>query len=388
MRASARVCLRLPRAPRGVLRNEPRSPVNERDEGFMMKAIELARRATYTYPNPRVGCVVVRDGEVIGDGWHEGAGQPHAEAVALEDVDARGATMYVTLEPCVHHGRTPPCTAAIISSGAARVVIATTDPDERVAGKGVAALAEAGIEVEVGVLETEAEYLNAPYLHHRRTGTPFISLKLALSLDGGLAAPDGSARWISGIHARRNVHQRRHEVDAVMVGAGTVAADDPQLTVRDVPAARQPVRIVVDAAGRLPPTAGVVTADGKAIIATTDRGAEESGRAWAEAGAEVLVLPVSARGVDLHALLKVLGARDFVEIMCEGGAGLATSLLIEGLVNRLELHYGPLLLGGAAVRIGDLGIQTMNDAQRWTTCEVHATDDGFIATLLPTQEEN
>jgi diaminohydroxyphosphoribosylaminopyrimidine deaminase/5-amino-6-(5-phosphoribosylamino)uracil reductase len=357
--------------------------VNERDEVFMSRALELARRAAYTYPNPRVGCVVVTDDAVIGEGWHEGSGHQHAERGALEGVDARGATLYVTLEPCVHHGRTPPCTEAIIEAGVHRVVVAAADPDERVAGKGLAALAQTGIEVDVGVLEQQAEWLNAAYLHHRRTGTSYVSLKLALSLDGGLAAPDRSARWISGIHARGHVHQRRHEVDAVMVGAGTVLADDPGLTVREVPATRQPARIVVDASGRVPSTARVFHAEGGVIVATTDRSSDDARSSWTEVGAEVLVLPPEERGVDLHALMKELGTRDFVEIMCEGGADLATSLLRADLVQQLELHYGPLLLGDAAVRLGDLGIATMTDAERWTTVEVRAADDGFIAVLAP-----
>jgi diaminohydroxyphosphoribosylaminopyrimidine deaminase/5-amino-6-(5-phosphoribosylamino)uracil reductase len=371
-----------------VLLYEREVAVNERDEGFMARAIELARRAPRTHPNPRVGCVVVRDGAVIGEGWHRGAGHPHAEPIALAGLDARDATVYVTLEPCVHHGRTPPCAKAIIDAGVQRAVVAIADPDERVGGRGLAALAAAGLEVEVGVLADEAEALNAPYLHHRRTGTSFVSLKLALSLDGGLAAADRSARWITGELARGHVHQRRHEVDAVMVGAGTVVTDDPELTVRDFPATRQPIRIVVDASGRVPSTARIFSAEGNVIIATTDRGAEAEGAGWAQAGAEVVVLPATDRGVDLHGLLKELGARDFVEIMCEGGAELATSLLREGLVDRLELHYGPLLLGAGAVRLGDLGIRTMADVGRWSTSEVRATDEGFIATLVRSEEND
>ena len=351
------------------------------DERFMGRAIELARRPAFTSPNPRVGCVVARDGRILGEAWHEGAGDPHAEPQALEGIDATDATLYVTLEPCTHHGNQPPCVPTVIDSGVTRVVVATADPDERVAGKGLAALAAAGIEVEVGVLAAEAEELNAAYLHHRRTGLPFVSLKLALSIDGGMGAPDGSSRWISGVHARAHVHQRRHEVDAVMVGAGTVLADDPELTVRDVPATRQPTRIVVDSSGRVPSSARIFSAEGNVIVATTDRSADATRKGWGDAGAEVIVVPIFDDRVDLNALMKELGSRNLVEIMCEGGAELATSLLREGLAQRLELHYGPLLLGSDAVRIGELGVRSMQDAQHWTTLEVHPVDAGFIAVV-------
>ena len=353
------------------------------DERFMRRAIELSRRAAFTSPNPRVGCVVVRDERVLGEAWHEGAGKPHAEPQALEGIDATGATLYVNLEPCTHQGSRPPCVPTLIDSGVTRVVVATADPDERVAGKGLAALAAAGIEIEVGVLAAEAESVNAAYLHHRRTGLPFVSLKLALSIDGGMAAPDRSSRWISGPEARTHVHRRRQEVDAVMVGAGTVLADDPELTARDVSATRQPTRVVVDGSGRVPADARVFRAEGDVIVVTTDRSAPVTREKWVDAGAEVIVLPASDRGVEVSDLLKELGTRDLVEVMCEGGAELATTLLRDRCVQRLELHYGPLLLGVDAVRLGDLGIATMADASRWNTHEVRAADDGFIAVLCP-----
>src|SRR5918992_4105882 len=238
------------------------------DELFMGRALELARSWPHTSPNPRVGAIVVRSGAVVAEGRHEGAGTPHAEMRALDGVDAAGATLYVNLEPCDHHGRTPPCAPAIAAAGVARVVAAHEDPDPRVRGRGFAALARHGIEVTTGVLAAKAERTNAAYLHHARTGLPLISLKLASSLDGRLAARDGSARWITGPLTRARVHARRAEVDAVMVGAGTVLADDPQLTARgdavrspssalagpgaSSPGAigeRQPTRVVVDATG-------------------------------------------------------------------------------------------------------------------------------------------
>lgn len=351
----------------------------ERDRRYMARAFELARRAEFTHPNPRVGCVIVRDDEIVGEGWHEGAGHPHAEAVALSGTEARGAALYVTLEPCAHHGRTPPCVEAIIGAGVGRVVAAAADPDELVAGKGLAALDAAGIEVEVGVLAEEAEESNAPYLHHRRTGSSFVTLKLALSLDGGLAAADGSARWITGNETRRAVHGLRHRVDAVMVGSGTALADDPELTVRDVPATRQPLRIVLDGSGRLRASARLFSDEEvPVLIATSSRVDGDLRSAWSSAGAEVVELPDGRGGLDLRALLKETGAREIVEILCEGGAELASSLVAQDLVNRLDIHFGPVLLGAGAVRLGDLGIATMSDASRWQLAEVHRSGDDVV----------
>ena len=352
------------------------------DERFMERAIELARRPPFTSPNPRVGTVVVRDGEVIGEGAHLGAGTAHAEAVALRGIDARGTTVYVSLEPCTHQGRTPPCAPALAEAGVARVVVAIEDPDPRVSGAGTAFLRAAGIEVTTGVMAAEAERLNRPYLHHRRTGHPFVSLKLALTLDGRMAAADGSSQWITGPEARRAVHARRLEADAVLVGAGTVLADDPRLTVRDVPAARQPLRVVVDAAGRIPADASVIAKPGgPAIVATTASCPERIKLAWEAAGAEVLLLPAKGAGVDLPYLLEPLGDRDVVEILCEGGPRLAASLVRAGLVDRYELHYGPLLVGAGA-SLDDLGITTMAEALRVETDEVKRAGDDVLVTLV------
>lgn len=348
------------------------------DERFMARALELARRPAFTSPNPRVGAVVVRDGVVLGEGAHEGAGTPHAEAVALRGVDARGATVYVTLEPCNHHGRTPPCAPALAEAGVTRVVAAVEDPDPRVAGSGFDVLRRAGIEVVTDVLRGEAERLNRAYLHHRRTGRSFVSLKLALTLDGRMTAADGSSQWITGPEARRIVHARRLECDAVVVGAGTVLADDPQLTVRDVAAPRQPLRVVVDARGRVPATAGVLGHG--SLVATTASCPHEVQIAWKEAGAEVLVLPEADRRIDLAPLLDALGARDVVEVFCEGGPLLASSLIREGLVDRLELHYGPVLTGGGA-SLDDLGVASMAEALRFEVEDVQRAGADVIVTL-------
>lgn len=355
----------------------------------MRRALALARVPPHTSPNPRVGAVIVRDGRVIGEGVHRGAGTAHAEADALDGVDARGATLYVNLEPCTHHGGTPPCAPAVASAGVARVVAGMRDPDPRVDGRGFDYLRAHDIEVSAGVLEREALALNAPFVHRVSTGLPFVTLKLALSLDGRMGAPDGSGGWITGREARRHVHARRQEADAVMVGAGTVLADDPALTVRDVPASRQPVRIVVDARGRIRASASVFASPGT-VVATTAAAPEAVKEAWTARGAELWELPSTAEGVDLGALIRGPGSTWMVpgrvvpsgltEIYCEGGARLATSLLAGDHVDRLELHYGSLVLGAGGPSIGDIGVDRIDDALTWSCTGLLRRDDDVIVT--------
>lgn len=352
------------------------------DDTYMARAIELAAAVPFTSPNPRVGCVLVRDGRVLAEGAHLGAGRPHAEAVALAGADARGATLYVNLEPCAHYGRTPPCAPAIAAAGVARVVAAIADPNPLVSGRGFEVLQRAGIEVTVGVGERAARLLNAPYLHHVTTGTSFVSLKLALTLDGRLAAADGSARWITGEKARAQVHRRRLEADAVMVGAGTVLADDPRLTARLAEATRRPARVVVDGRGVVPPEAAVFADDGaEVVVATSAAAPHEAMTAWKQAGAEVVVLPGEAGRVDLAALVRALGARGYVEVLCEGGARLASALLAAGLVGRLELHRGAVLAGGGPALALDVG--TLAEAPRFALADLRRAGDDVIAVYLP-----
>lgn len=351
------------------------------DEVYMDRALDLARAPVSTSPNPRVGAVVVRAGEILAEAAHEGAGHPHAEARALDGVDARGATLYVTLEPCSHQGRMPPCAPKIVSAGITRVVAAMRDPDRRVSGAGIDLLRSAGIAVDVGLRENEARRLNAPFVHHRATGFPLVTLKLALTLDGRLAAPDGSSQWITAPEARALVHRRRTQVDAIVVGAGTVVADDPSLTAREIDAPRQPVRIVVDARGGVSPRAKAVSGPGEAIVATTASCPHEIQTGYKEAGAEVLVLDEADGGVDLEALMKHLGERGILDVYCEGGAVLATSLLRARLVQRLELFYGAVVVGSGGPEIGDLGVGTLAGAPRWTPVERRAVGDGFLITL-------
>jgi diaminohydroxyphosphoribosylaminopyrimidine deaminase/5-amino-6-(5-phosphoribosylamino)uracil reductase len=349
------------------------------DERFMARALQLALSAPFTSPNPRVGAVVVAAGRIVGEGAHRGRGTPHAEMVALANAGSPpGATVYVTLEPCSHHGRTPPCAPALVRAGVRRVVVALVDPDPRVSGRGIAALRAAGVDVTVGVGARAAALANAPYLHQRSTGRSYLSLKLAQSMDGRTAAADGSSRWITGPGARRRVHERRARADAVMVGAGTVLVDDPQLTARSVGAARQPARVVVDGAGRVPSSARVFASEGRVLVATTESCPHDVQVGWKEAGAEVVTLPPAPEGVALPALLERLGAEGFLEVVCEGGARLATSLLRDDLVDRVELHLGPVLLGGAGGALGDLGVATMGDSARWRTTRVERVGDDVV----------
>ena len=352
------------------------------DDVFMRRALELARSVAPPSPNPRVGAVLVRDGAVVAEGVHRGPGTPHAEADALRGSDGAGLTCYVNLEPCVHHGRTPPCAPALVAAGVVRVVAAVEDPDPRVAGDGFAYLEDRGVEVVAGVLAGEARELNAAYIHHRTTGRPLVTLKLALTLDGRLGAPDGSARWITSPETRVRVHQRRAEADAVMVGAGTVLVDDPCLTARDVGAKRQPLRIVVDSSGRVSPKARVFDGAGRTVIATTGDCPHEVQMSWKETGAEVVVVPPDADGgVDVDALIRHLGERNVLDLVCEGGAELATTLLRLDLVDRLEIHYGAVVVGRGGPAIGDLGVTSMADAHRWSTAAVERSGPDAIVLL-------
>ncbi len=321
------------------------------DARHMAHALALARRGLYTTdPNPRVGCVIVRDGRVVGEGWHVRAGEPHAEihALAAAGARARGATVYLTLEPCCHHGRTPPCSDALINAGIARLVAAMEDPNPKVAGKGFAALAKHGIAVEYGLMAAEAQALNPGFVMRMRYGRPFVRLKLAASLDGRTALASGESKWITGEAARADVQRWRARSSAILTGIGTVLADDPSLTVRVFDIGRQPLRVVLDAQLRTPPTACLLRQPGKTLIAAASN---DAGRALAlrQAGAEIIVLPsVADGGVSLPALMQELAGRELNEVLVEAGATLCGSLLTTGLVDELVLYLAPYLLGDSA----------------------------------------
>lgn len=353
------------------------------DAGAMARALELARRPLRVSPNPRVGALLVRDGALLGEGAHEGAGRPHAETVALTaaGAGAKGATLYVTLEPCTHHGRTPPCVEALIAAGVARVVIGAGDPDPRVDGGGIASLRAAGIETVVGIGAEPEAHMNRAYRHRQATGRPLVTVKLAQSLDGRVAARDRSSRWISGEESRARVHRRRAEVDWVMTGSGTVVTDDPSLTARVDGVETQPGALIVDSAGRVPPDARLFRDDRPVLIATTARSPHEVHTTWKEAGADVVVLPEDDGHVSLDALVEHLAAAGTTEVYCEGGPRVATSLVRSGIAGRIELYVAPLMIGGDGLSLGELGVTTMTEALgfRLTRSETVGDDVLMIA---------
>ncbi len=356
------------------------------DEAYMRLALDLARQGEgRTSPNPMVGAVAVRDGTVVGRGFHAQIGGPHAEVGALDEAGDRaaGATLYVTLEPCSHHGRTPPCADLVLSRGISRVVCAMVDPDPLVSGRGIERLQKAGVEVMVGVLEAEARRLNAFYVKHRTTGLPFVILKLAQSLDGRIATAPGDSRWITGEAARSRAHLLRSRVDAVLVGVGTVIADDPMLTVRRV-AGRDPARVIVDSALRIPASARVF-GPGRTIVATTEGADEGRGRRLQEGGAEVWRLPSAEGRVDLRALMAELGRQGFLSVMIEGGAAVAASALKAGVVDQAQVFIAPRVIGAGLGAVGDLGIERVADSVRLTEVEVERVGEDllYIASVEP-----
>ncbi len=326
------------------------------DEQWMRRALELARRGEgLTRPNPPVGAVLVKRGQKIGEGFHRIAGGPHAEVVALIDAGkaARGATLYVTLEPCSTWGRTPPCTDALLAAGLARVVVGATDPNPKHAGRGLELLRRKGLKVSAGICRAEAEELIAPFAKHQRTGRPFVTLKLGQTLDGRIADARGSSRWITSPAARERVQALRRRADVILVGGGTIRADDPSLMPRPSEE-RCPLRVVVTASGKLPPRSQVLrdAFAGCTLIATTPAGARRLKKIKTKAS---LWLP-PARGskVDLEKLLMTLGGRGCLHVLCEGGGALAAGLLRAGLVDELLLFIAPKILGGdARPAIGD-----------------------------------
>lgn len=318
------------------------------DHRHMARALELAALGLCTTtPNPRVGCVIVRDGAVVGEGWHEKAGGPHAETGALQaaGTKAAGATVYVTLEPCAHHGRTPPCVEALLAAKPARLVAAMQDPNPQTSGKSIERLRSAGITVDVGLMEHEARELNIGFVSRMTRGTPWVRMKIAASLDGRTALANGESRWITGDAARKDGHAWRARSCAVLTGVGTVKDDDPQLTVRDVATSRQPLRVVVDSRLQTPLTARVLGPGALIAVAGVDAPRSVALRAK---GAEVVVLPNHDGKVELPALLQELARRGCNEIHVEAGHRLNGSLLDEGLVDELLIYLAPCILGDTA----------------------------------------
>lgn len=335
------------------------------DHAFMASAMQLAERGLFsTTPNPRVGCVIVQAGKVVGEGWHERTGEPHAEVHALNRAGeaARGATVYVTLEPCSHYGRTPPCAGALIEAGVARVVVAMRDPNPMVAGQGIAMLELAGIPTACGVLEKEARELNVGFISRMERGRPWLRLKVAATLDGKTALNNGVSQWITGPDARRDAHRLRARSCAMLTGIGTVLADDPSFTVRDIETPRQPLKVVVDANLSMPLDAKIL--QGAKVLVATGCDEEERVRQLQDRGAEVLVLPAEHGQIDLAHLLHELGRRGLNEITVEAGKVLNGALLHAGVVDELVFYLAPMLFGDKARGMfGVPEIEEMNQRQ-------------------------
>ena len=352
----------------------------------MSRALKLAEKGLYsTHPNPRVGCVVVNEDAVVGEGWHERAGLPHAEILALREARdaARGATVYVNLEPCCHQGRTPPCTGFLIDAGIKRVVAAMEDPNPQVAGGGIQNLRGVGIDVDVGVQRQAAETLNRGFVQRMKTGRPWVTVKVAASLDGRTATRSGKSKWITNELARRDVHHWRARSSVVLTGSGTVRADNPALTVRHVDAGRQPLRVVVDSLFSTARDARVVTAPGRVLIATASADYAQSENIDAE-GVEVVYVPGTDNKVDLAALMDHLSQREVNEILVEAGPTLSGAMMKAGLVNEVLIYIAPCLLGVEGRGMFDLnGLDSLTDCSQFDITDLRQFGDNLRITLKP-----
>jgi len=356
------------------------------DHEYMSRAIQLAYRGLYTTdPNPRVGCVLVKNGEVIGEGWHERAGEAHAEINALLQAGeyAQGATAYVTLEPCCHQGKTPPCSDALIAAQLERVVIAMQDPNPKVAGNGIQQLREAGMQVEAGLLEAQARALNPGFIQRMQTRRPYVRNKLAMSLDGRTAMADGESKWITSEAAREDVQRWRARSSAIVTGVGTILADDPAMTVRLPGTERQPLRVIIDTNLSTPPAAKILKQPGRTLIMTSSD--DDAALAQLqEAGAEVVQLPQHGERIDLSALLEELADMEINEILLETGATLSGAMLEAGLIDELIIYMAPLLMGDAARPLFKLPhLATMQDRIDLELCEVRSVGKDLRVIATP-----
>lgn len=362
------------------------------DYRYMARAMALAKRAIFTTdPNPRVGCVLVRDGRPVGEGWHTRAGAPHAEIAALAKAgaQAQGATAYVTLEPCCHQGRTGPCVLALKQAGVARVVVAMVDPNPLVSGQGLAQLATAGIEVESGLLEAQAQTLNPGFISRMQRGRPYVRCKIAMGIDGRTAMASGESQWITGTAARRDVQRLRARSSVILTGVGTVHADDPRLTVRlselgqahyGQDTVRQPMRAVLDPRLETPPNAKLLKTPGRTILITS-RDQVAPGHALRRAGAEIVTLPGTAGALDLNAVMRFLAAEQANEVLLESGATLSGAMLRAGLIDELVVFMAPVLMGSDARALFLLpGIQHMHERLSLTISDVRAVGQDWRIT--------
>jgi len=365
------------------------------DREWMSRALMLAERGVYTTePNPRVGCVLVADGQIVGEGWHVRAGEGHAEVNALAQAGdlARGATAYVTLEPCSHFGRTPPCADALVKAGVSRVVAAMQDPNPQVAGNGLNRLREAGIEVDCGLLEAQAQALNPGFIKRMQQGLPWVRVKLAMSLDGRTAMASGESKWITGPAARADVQRLRARSGAVVSGADSVLLDDSALTVRaaelglpaDEAAAaaeRQPLRVLIDSLRRVPLDQRFFRETGPTLVISTS--AEQAADDYRAAGSELLAVPGADGKVDLHAVLQTLAERGCNEVLVEAGAGLSGAFWRAGLVDELIVYMAPRLLGSQARPLMQLPFESMSEAMDVAIVDMRAIGQDWRITARP-----
>jgi diaminohydroxyphosphoribosylaminopyrimidine deaminase/5-amino-6-(5-phosphoribosylamino)uracil reductase len=349
------------------------------DSAFMARALRLAAHGRYTaHPNPMVGCVLVNDDVIVGEGWHRITGEAHAEVHALELAGdrARGATAYVTLEPCAHHGRTPPCTDALIDAGVAEVCVAMPDPFHKVSGRGLTALSNAGLHVRVGLMQSSAEKLNTGFLSRLQRGRPFVRMKMASSLDGCIAMDNGQSQWITAPDARADVQRQRAAAGAILTGIGTVLADDPSLTVRDPDldtGGRQPLRVVLDSHLRMPLSAGMLALPGQTLIYCTQVEGQSS---LEEAGAEVVVVEAVAKRVSASSILADLASRGINNVLVEAGPVLAGSMIEAGLVDELVVYQAPHIMGSQTKGM----VQSPNWKELTDRQELKITDERRVGT--------
>jgi len=353
------------------------------DEHYMRRALALAEKAAgRTSPNPMVGAVLVRRGKVIATGYHRKAGGPHAEIHALRraGVNARGATLYLNLEPCSHYGRTPPCVDAVIAAGVKEVVAGMTDPNPLVSGRGLRRLRRAGIRVRSGFLETKSRALNEAFTKYITRKRPFSLLKLAATLDGKIATSTGSSRWVTGEKARRRVHELRNRFDAVMVGVGTVVADNPQLTCR-IRGGRNPVKVILDPRLRIPLNARVLKQPGKTIIVAGENVSRAKQKAIEKRGAEIWRFPAPRNGIALAAVLKRIAEQGLVSVLIEGGAVTAARALAEKVVDKIAFFYAPKIVGGDGLpAVAGLGLKDMKDSFAVEDLKVESVGEDILVT--------
>lgn len=364
-----------------------------KDRDYMRIALDLAAMAKgKTNPNPLVGAVIVKDGRIIGHGAHLKAGEPHAEVHAFRMAGdaAEGATLYVTLEPCSHHGRTPPCADLVVKSKVKRAVVAMEDPNPVVAGRGIARLRDAGIEVEVGVLEAEARRLNERFVWNITQNKPFVEVKTAMTLDGKIAAHTGDSRWVTGPESREAVHRLRDEVDGILVGIGTVLADDPELTTRlpEGETGQNPTRVILDRRLRIPETAKVLDVSVAPTVLVAAEGADAGKKARLQArGVQVVTAPEAEQGLDLHAVLEVLYENGVTHLLVEGGAQINGAFLQAGLINKVRSFIAPKLIGGAEAPtpFGGSGFANMSEAVELTDIAVEQYGQDICVVGYPQQ---